>query len=593
MDTGISKHNWAVIDPFEKQWSEIYYNTPVPKDDISYMEQLRSLPQKPDFENIELFARTDDEDTISTDVDDIIQFCKDLKKSDLDEQTREFIWLDDRTYTAYFPNMMSSSSHGNTRRKISSLDGHVINAHMSSSYEKPATSPIPGGNEAPCARRPSARYSPPSRSYNVPLTAKTLYNALKEKRFDHESLPDADRRLIYMPDPEPPDFFALTETVPRHQHGALRTAIAQHLAFSPLLEVNLSTSDIFIFQLDLHLPFFAMRTDAYHRNHTTTKLRREWIDLSFIAQVLPGSDKDGELGIYPAQVSVTMCGTSARHYTVYGFEDTDFDKDHGPAGDEEDDDDSTYIGVQHDQIIRGKQDANFPIWDPREYFLTTLKSRVRQIRNEWDRLVRTIERAYMSCTCHLLYWYQTMLQRLQILLPVLKATTDLWDNFVAPGGDILYFTTTTSPSCAPRIRNMLAAIRKDFEKLKALYKTLSQIQEQCEKGESSVEAQMMQQNNNNADLMILYICPVSVVSSFFSIDTPIMAFKRNLISFLGSTIVLMLIVQLLRLVKARQAYRPQWWRVIFTRGNQALQGDRNNIMRNIAGIRSVRRTRTV
>ncbi|EDU45393.1 conserved hypothetical protein [Pyrenophora tritici-repentis Pt-1C-BFP] len=58
---------------------------------------------------------------------------------------------------------------------------------------------------------------------------------------------------------------------------------------------------------------------------------------------------------------------------------------------------------------------------------------------------------------------------------------------------------------------MLAAIRKDFEKLKALYKTLSQIQEQCEKGESSVEAQMMQQNNNNADLMILYICPVKAV----------------------------------------------------------------------------------
>lgn len=56
----------------------------------------------------------------------------------------------------------------------------------------------------------------------------------------------------FIPDPEPHDFFALTETAPRHQHGALRNAIAQHLAFSPSMEVNLSVSYICCFSISAH-----------------------------------------------------------------------------------------------------------------------------------------------------------------------------------------------------------------------------------------------------------------------------------------------------------------------------------------------------
>jgi hypothetical protein len=331
-----------------------------------------------------------------------------------------------------------------------------------------------------------------------------------------------------------------------------------------------------------------MRRNVCSQTKSTINPQRNWIDLSFVAQLLPESFRKGRLGIYPAQISVAICGTNAKQYIVYGFEDTHFDPDREFGKDE-----FSLTGIHVDQISnsKGDIDANLPIWNSREYLLATLVHRVKQVHKEWDLLVRTLEMASGHCPSYSLSWNETMLRLLRRLLPVLEDMVCVWDKFTANDGDINYFNDLTLTPCGPKVQGMLQEVHERFKELDGLSKILLRIQIQCQKEQSSAETRLMLQNNRNADLMILCICPISVVCSFFAIETPIIAFKRNALSFLVLTFLLSVVVLILRLTMAR-IRRPQLYDDVAAWVKGRLRDARANTAKNAAGRRVIKRRGT-
>jgi hypothetical protein len=345
-----------------------------------------------------------------------------------------------------------------------------------------------------------------------------------------------------------------------------------------------------LYQLEYHLPFFAMRKNLLGQKKSPLGPPRDRIDLSYIARILPESFPDGKLGIYAATISVAVCGTSAKQYIVYGLEDTHFDPDREFGEDE-----FSLAGIHADQISnsKGDIDANRPVWNPREYFLRTLVFRVQQVQQEWEQLVRTLEAASGRCSSYSLSCNELILRLLRRLLPVLEDTLSIWGDFTAIDGDINYFNDLASTPCGSKVQSMLQEIHERFRGLGKLTKILLRIQNQCEKEQSSAETRLMLQSNRNADLMIVCICPVSVVSSFFAIETPIIAFKHNAQSFFGLTFLLTAVVLFLRLIMAWRICRPQWYNDVAAWAKGRLRDARANTRKNAAGNTVIKRRETV
>lgn len=315
------------------------------------------------------------------------------------------------------------------------------------------------------------------------------------------------------------------------------------------------------YQLEFHLPHFALRRGRHHHTEKTTKMFRDWIDLSFVARVLPDSESEETLGMYPAQISVTMCGTSERRYVVYRFEDNDFDPDRemGPG-------DFAVAGShgQTDQITKDN-DASMPIWDPRAYFLTTLANSMQYVMGEWTQVVRTIQRAFTSLTARQLSWTQSMLVLLRKLLPRITEVIDAWDRFISVNGDLHFFSDLISEPRGAEIDGKFHSIHEAVAELRVLQKSLKYIEKQCQKEERSLEIQLLLENNENANLMIVCICPVTVVSQLFAIPNLDLKFDRNGLSFAGFTILFMAIIQLLRLLMKGTSCQLEWWNKITSR----------------------------
>ncbi|KAH8633995.1 hypothetical protein IG631_12631 [Alternaria alternata] len=584
----------------------------IPKDDFPYVEDLRRFPLEPERGCVELFVRPYDDDFISPSLKTIIRLYGSVEKTDLEMQTKATIWLDDRTYSAYIhPNtFVSPLTHGHQNHKSMPSPNLVEldNQSQGNSDRDCTTNSIPSVAEDSYTQSASARYSPTSRRPKVPLTAKMLYTFLREEcqsdvllltDSNSGSTPNACPILIddscefftscsnptkptptysFILNPDGYDFAALTETAPKHQHEALKDAIAKYLGFRPLMEIRLYTEGKPSYQFNFHLPFFAMRTDANYAKRTNIKPRRNWINLSFVSKVLPEAIEAGDLGLYPAQISFTICGTSVKQYVAYGFEDAEFDTDREFGEDE-----FSLNDMHPDQMTKGKENANCPVWNPRQYFLVTLKHRIRQVREEWEQVVVTLQDALSGRKSHSLRWYHRMLDLLHILLPVLDDTVGIWRNFIANNGDIGYFSNSAAEPCDPYVRNTLHIIHQEFGLLERLNQDLLRIQTRCEKEQTSTGARTMEQSNYSTMLMLQYIGPLSLVMSFFTIDEPFVEVERSLASFVGFNLLLILLVRLVRFVVEGQMYRPQWCDTIAIRAERLWQDDRDIIKKTVAG----------
>ena len=226
------------------------------------------------------------------------------------------------------------------------------------------------------------------RQHEIPMTATGLQRALKERRFNHENLPDAARRLVYITDLDPACIQALAATASCHQTPVLRNAIYKHLAFQTSVAVKIPSAGFLTFHLDLHLPFFLLRKSKPPEasvGKLNSKPQRRWTDLSFLK--IDNSDLQHQepkevWGIHEAQTSCVVTGSDDWRWVGYGFVDTEID---GFLNDLSEDD------LSFDQIAPGKLEANKPIWRPRDYWLKVFEIRIEQVRKEWEYLIHKVE----------------------------------------------------------------------------------------------------------------------------------------------------------------------------------------------------------
>lgn len=120
---------------------------------------------------------------------------------------------------------------------------------------------------------------------------------------------------------------------------------------------------------------------------------REWTDLAFLNLQPPNSQDQKEYIIRESQFSLVICGPDHGRWVGYNFIDDDSDEEDLAIYNFD------YEVNNEDPISLGKLDADQPIWDPREYYLTIVNIRMAQVLNEWECLIRAIERSVKNYVC--------------------------------------------------------------------------------------------------------------------------------------------------------------------------------------------------
>ncbi|KAF2740542.1 hypothetical protein EJ04DRAFT_600899 [Polyplosphaeria fusca] len=405
------------------------------------------------------------------------------------------------------------------------------------------------------------------RPYLNPLAASELFECLSQKQFDHKCLPDADRRLIYIADLNPHYILALTETAPVHQRLALKDALEKHVTLQTSIGVDFPDQYPSVYQLEMHIPYFAFRVGRPKEEFRRHPLNRQWRDLTFLNSL------EETVGIYEAQISVLICGSEERRWNAYGFEDTFFDEDRQMGEDE-----FSYDGMMTDQIgSAGGEDvinANDPIWNPREYFLKTCSRRMVQAYGESQNAVRAVEKRVTVALCRIPSLVQHCTNRternegmmksfeltqklqelLQVLLDGLSKTVSSWEVFDGPGGDIAYFSDMQHANMVTKesVRNSVLRIRKSVERFKSLQSSLISMQDKCDKRAQELQLQLNFESNNTSqssmwhtELTLMIASPFAIACTFFGIPDQNLAFQRNAWTFTTSVLLMAVIFQLL------------------------------------------------
>ena len=86
--------------------------------------------------------------------------------------------------------------------------------------------------------------------------------------------------------------------------------------------------------------------------------------------------------LYEAQISVLVTGIDERFWTAYCFTETHFGSEETAQ---------YYYENGLDAPTGGEKSTDYPIWNPREYFLLVLSCRMKQTTKEWSNVVIALE----------------------------------------------------------------------------------------------------------------------------------------------------------------------------------------------------------
>ncbi|KAH7401887.1 hypothetical protein DE146DRAFT_444864 [Phaeosphaeria sp. MPI-PUGE-AT-0046c] len=577
----------------QKEWLLEFSQHRKPLDDRPYLEGLLEAVRaskveadgvgrqqllvevEPDGDEHQLFMQAYVDDVVPMDLKNATRFLQAIKDQKLHDQIKSKKkgtgWLDDRNYDGT-PTLEHSCSKVDTRGK----GCDIVNI---------CTVPVRNLQVVNQATNSSESTSRRSRKYPAPLNAADLHKFLRERIFDHDEYLDADRRLIYVADPDAYDFAALTTTARADQERALRDTIRRHLALGTSIRAMIRSQGYSEFQLEFHIPYFAMRRSQPERDFAQRKKRthRGWMNLSFLDSKDADPEADGICGIHQAHIAVTIGGTANTRWYVYCFEDRHFDED-GQLGQDE----QTAVH-QSDQIARGEFGAENPIWDPREYFFVVFLIRMKQVQKEWEELVRFIETGIKEHSWGKFFFaaardgkpqvvgdnaassrLDCTLQLLCKLTDEIAKTTSAWDRFTSPSGDLAFFSDAQSDS---RMKRTFCDLNDAFEDLREIERRLHGIAAQCEKKAQLVNLRLTSDSKRSAELTVYFISPFAIVSTFFAIPVPIVAFDRNLSSFLIAMLLYTVVLQALLFLWGGALGRQQWWQKLSRRAKAVLQGD--------------------
>jgi hypothetical protein len=538
-----------------KQWPQRFSNERKPLESEPWLKKLSALSNR--YDGIELFMRRYDDDKTPPHVESVIDYCRGFGESDFRDtgmMVQGNAWLDDRAapIPADARGATASDVIPTRQRNVEcdTIDAH--GRHPSSFTQSTALS---------------------ARSYDESLTAWDLRRHLHVRRFNHDRLQDADRRLIHIADPTQCHMLALIETATEHQAPAIQDLLGQYLTFKTSMKVTISTEGYHVFQLEQHFPYFGLHMTKPEDNGKleSRKLGRKMLmDISF----LDPRNEPGTCGFYQARSSFTLSGSDNMRWIAYGLEDTSFSPDREIGEDECND------FRRSDQISMGKFDANLPFHDAREYFLAISLIRAKHAQKEMQSLTGRIDascRHYITCRpfstasateqAAISKWNERMLELLAVLIQDLKKKVYCLDSFRYK--DLEYFNdpnATLPPRVIEHIARTINELDNVHEELKSYEQTLSRIQEVCEKLATRLEFRLSLQGGKIGEFTVIIISPVVIVSSIFAIPKPVLPYGQSSLSFFLTVTAVMILLWALLLLKGGWLAQQAWWEKLWRRG---------------------------
>jgi hypothetical protein len=586
---------------FSKKWPHEFSGSRKPVEYRPFLESLietvRSLGEEPEGDDYQLFMEQYDDDLTSLDVREAIRYLQINNRNDFREsiqsENRGTAWLDDRTLHPPAAQELSGSMP-TVAAENSSPQGYQISNPVDDSNITCVHPPWNSSNEYNSAvvavnttqDSPHTQYHTADshlglngarsiRKYPAPLTADDLYGYLRKRQFDDSTYLDADRRLIYIADPDASYLSALIRTARDYQVRSLRDIICKYISQDASIKISISAGCT-EYQLEFHIPYLAMRHQPSQRSMgRKERTHRGWMNIDFLNTKSTDAGVDGVCGVYQAQISVAICGTDNLRWTAYCLEDRYFD-DNGEIGSDEQTDDH-----QSDQIARGAFGAEDIIRDPREYFIYVLLTRMRQVYTERKNLVRRIESGIKENTWGRFFfpstqdgipptihdaaasgWIDPTVQLLGILLNDIANMNDAWVRFTSETGDAAYFLDKPSN---PRIVTTMSQLNDVFNEMLDLEKKLRRIAEQCEKTAQTANLRLASDSERSAQLTVYFISPFAIISTLFAIQVPITGFPRNILSFSIGVVLYIVVFQAFLFFWGGGLLKRPWWEKISKR----------------------------
>ncbi|KAK5554436.1 hypothetical protein LTR46_007634 [Exophiala xenobiotica] len=297
---------------------------------------------------------------------------------------------------------------------------------------------------------------------------------------------DIERRFVFVSDLDAWNIQALAGTAPEHQADALRDAFFKHLGFKSSIEATVSEKGWPIFQLSLHLPYYAWRCTSHplddHRRNRNNKPLRQRRDVSLL------QPEGKHAYLYEAQISCVVSAIDEWKWVAYGFVDSYFDDENGENSRTYDQD--TLNGIHTGPFEYGITEADKPPAKARDFFCKVLRIRLKQISQEWEEVLRNLEKSFSGYySSHenrrkkptaqnsadeeaigkygkelqdALDWVGRTSSILSELLAMLQKTHTAWRTFKREHLDIFQDRASASRAC------QLSAIEATFARLEAI-----------------------------------------------------------------------------------------------------------------------------
>ncbi|KAE9363171.1 hypothetical protein N431DRAFT_357765 [Stipitochalara longipes BDJ] len=448
---------------------------------------------------------------------------------------------------------------------------------------------------------PSLKNRPYFRPYKGPLTLQKFRDELKKQqrfkiksdqnnppvRLDYER-DDAERRIAFMTDLDPPTIEALAETVPRLQAPAIKNMLYKNLTGKPAIGANIS-ANIPVFTLECHIPYFILEKSEHlitdvRKTNEGQPLRQSW-ELPFLSRPMSTSKSAAGMPcLYEAHTSIVVTGIDHWVWAAYGIVDTYFgSKESLKHYDEESD-----SLAQVDPLAKGQIPAHplFLIWTPREYFFKIVAIRMNEARRAWREIISEVEGSVKQArTNHIIpkssndasrqaarnysNWCNQMIQLLRLLINSLSDFVATWDEFQR--GDIGYFDDGESTAIVSPLTKSMGAVKKAFSDLNEILRKLRDLEKELRAdspqglhahlGFENQDVAIAQQRAANhmqvVTVVAMLFLPLSLASSLFS--TPgVLPFIPNTGKFIASLIILavLVIVAFVVLLKWELLFRP-------------------------------------
>ncbi|KAK4446233.1 hypothetical protein QBC34DRAFT_150748 [Podospora aff. communis PSN243] len=257
------------------------------------------------------------------------------------------------------------------------------------------------------------------RKWKGALSAHQLYHELRKRRFMESPLSqnrgyrlpeqemseaNAERRILYVADPDSWATLAVVATAPRNQAAYLGEFLFRYFTSKAFFHINMPSGVGFnTYALEFHLPFYALK--SYTAPITDKRLRADGRPLrdSWYQPFLTSDSTDAKSGwrpegphdamisIHEGSVSVIITGFDPRSWCGVGFVDAYYNGD-SPSNPEAVTNIAQCFTTSADGERRPIWDplglcevyADTPLWRPQQYFPRILELHVRQVRLKWQ-----------------------------------------------------------------------------------------------------------------------------------------------------------------------------------------------------------------